>query len=128
MVFNTEYYSTLDRGFYHKNPPGAEPESVDFPEPREQITELTNREIGTTADANIYPITALQAKIREGVGRVEMTFLGTGKGGFGGQHEDFSLDVGRVNARTAPELASFGQPQVHRNHPGKLPQRLALYL
>jgi sugar phosphate isomerase/epimerase len=113
MAFNTEYYSTLDRGFYHQDPqkPFADVEEISFPESTEQGTQLTMREIGTTADANVYPLQALQAKIREGVGRVEMTFLGTGKGGFGGQQATPEI-LGKLEREQLRELAKINEVKV----------------
>ena len=79
MVFNTEYYSTLDRGFYHTEQ-YKDPIEVEFPEPSEQSTNLTAKEIGTGLNPMQYPLEALKAKIREGAAKVELTFMGTGKG------------------------------------------------
>ena len=86
VVFNTEYFSTLDRGYYTKE---ARDEavsrgvSVDFPEPVEQVTSLTARDIGTS-EADIgqgTPLQHIQAAIRQGAAKVEFTFFGTNKSG-----------------------------------------------
>ena len=71
MVFNTEYYTTLDRGYY--NAPAmlnAKEKGIyaDFPEPKEQITNLTALDIGAS-EADIgggTPLQKLQAAIRAG--------------------------------------------------------------
>jgi sugar phosphate isomerase/epimerase len=89
-IFNTEYFTTLDRGYYS---PETMAESkrketfagTDFPEANPVGTKLTAREIGTTMAPDTYPLQELQAKIRQGAAKLEMEFSGAGKSGFGGR-------------------------------------------
>src|SRR3989339_1595544 len=108
VVFNTDYYTALDRGFYHQESKWGPPSEVEFPETEEQATNLTPREIGTTVDANINPINAVQAKIREGVMKLEIPFFGTGKGGFGGQNATPEI-LGRQEKQHLKELARLNE-------------------
>ena len=110
MAFSTEYYSTLDRGFYHKEQ-YQEPVPVDFPEPSEPISNLTLKNIGTTIDFNINPVQALGAKIREGAARLEMGFSGMGKGGFGGQQATPEI-LGKLERQEFKELAKLNEVKV----------------
>lgn len=111
MAFNTEYYNTLDRGYYHYPKPNADPVSVEFPEPVEPISNLTYREVGTTIDANVNPIQGMNAKIREGAARLEMGFFGTGKGGFGGQNATPEI-LGKLEREQFRELAKINDVNV----------------
>jgi len=52
-IFNTEYYNTLDRGYYNKSAMLDAKEKgiyADFPEQREQITNLTALDIGSSEE------------------------------------------------------------------------------
>jgi hypothetical protein len=81
VIFHPDdYYSTLDRNFYHKEEASGKTSEVDFPDIPSEGTELTPREVGVGLDANVYPMTGLNAKIREGAAKVEITFMGAGKG------------------------------------------------
>lgn len=111
MVFNTEYYTTLDRGYY--SPPAmvnAQERGIysDFPEPKEQITNLTALEIGSS-EADIgggTPLQKLQAAIRAGSAKVEFTFFGTGKSG-GQQHTPES--IGKLEREQIQEMAKLNK-------------------
>jgi len=106
MIFNTEYYSTLDKGFYHKGPDDLTAREIAFPEPNEQVTNLTMREIGSSeADiGNGTPLQHIQAAIRQGSAKVEFTFFGSGKSG-GNQHTPES--VGRIERQQIREMANL---------------------
>lgn len=108
MTFNTEYYSTLDRGYYHTSPkdPLLEPSPVEFPEQSKSTTTLTAREIGSS-EADIgqgTPLQHIQAAIRQGTAKVEFTFFGTGKSGQG-QHTPES--VGRLEREQLKEITKL---------------------
>ncbi len=111
MVFNTEYYTTLDRGYY-STPAMIDAKEkgiyADFPEPKEQITNLTALDIGSS-EADIgggTPLQKLQAAIRAGSAKVEFTFFGSGKSG-GQQHTPES--VGRLEREQIQEMAKLNQ-------------------
>lgn len=111
MVFNTEYYTTLDRGYYSTPAMVSAKEKgiyADFPEPKEQITNLTALDIGSS-EADIgggTPLQKLQAAIRAGSAKVEFTFFGSGKSG-GQQHTPES--VGRLEREQIQEMAKLNQ-------------------
>jgi len=105
MAFFNEYYSTLDRGYYH-TAPYQNPNPVEFPEPHEQITNLTGYDIGSS-EADIgqgNPMQHLQAAIRAGSAKMEFTFFGSSKSG-SGQHTPES--VGRLEREQMKELATL---------------------
>ena len=113
MDFQHEYFSTLDRGFYNKgySDTGSDGGVAPRSEQAVEETTLTLKDIGTTADANVHPIQALQAKIREGAAKVEMIFLGAGKSGFGGQNATPEV-VGKLEREQLRELAKLNQVKV----------------
>ncbi|MEM4637519.1 MAG: TIM barrel protein [Candidatus Woesearchaeota archaeon] len=111
VVFNTEYYTTLDRGYYSKDAMIDAKEKgiyTDFPEYKEQITNLTGLDIGSS-EADIgggTPLQKIQAGIRSGSAKIEFTFFGSGKSG-GQQHTPES--VGRLERQQLQELAKLNQ-------------------
>ncbi len=116
-VFNVDYFTTLDRGYY--NPQniadakerGQSLGTTDFPEANEIGTELTAREIGTTMAPDTYPIQELQAKIRQGVAKLEIAFAGAGKSGFGGRGSTPEV-LGKKEREEFRELAKINQVEV----------------
>src|SRR3989338_5302395 len=110
-IFNTEYFNTLDRGYYtaaSKSEAVERGSYVDFPEASEPITNLTALEIGSS-EADIgggTPLQKLQAAIRQGSAKVEFTFFGQGKSGQG-QHTPES--VGTLERQQMQELAKLNQ-------------------
>ncbi|MGV8141433.1 MAG: TIM barrel protein [Candidatus Woesearchaeota archaeon] len=89
-IFNIDYFTTLDRGYYSPETMKASMNAgtyvgTDFPEATPVSTKLTAREIGTTMAPDTYPLQELQAKIRTGALKLEMEFGGAGKSGFGGR-------------------------------------------
>lgn len=110
-TFNTEYFNTLDRGYYNTAAAADAKDSgiySDFPEPKEQITNLTGLDIGSS-EADIgggTPLQKLQAAIRAGSAKVEFTFFGSGKSG-GQQHTPES--IGRIEREQIQELAKLNQ-------------------
>jgi len=125
-TFNIDYFNTLDRGYYHKDAAteiSGSNVSVDFPEDnladKGQGTKLTAREIGTTMAPDTYPIQELNAKIRQGVAKLEIAFAGAGKSGFGGrgatpevlgkrEREEFR-ELAKVNDVRVSTHATFGK-------------------
>lgn len=111
VIFNTEYYSTLDRGYYSDAALADAKQSgtfSEFPEPKEQITNLTALDIGSS-EADIgggTPLQKLQAGIRAGSAKIEFTFFGAGKSG-GQQHTPES--VGRLERQQMQELAKLNK-------------------
>ncbi|GIU69550.1 MAG: hypothetical protein KatS3mg002_0786 [Candidatus Woesearchaeota archaeon] len=111
VIFNTEYYNTLDKGYYNLSAMEEAKEKgiySDFPEPREQVTNLTALDIGSS-EADIgggTPLQKLQAAIRAGSAKVEFTFFGSGKSG-GQQHTPES--VGKLERQQIQELAKLNE-------------------
>ncbi len=100
MIFNTEYYSTLDRGYYN----ASKGKYVDDPVLKEPITNLTPFEMGSS-EADIgggTPLQKFDAAIRQGSAKVEFTFFGQGKSG-GQQHTPES--VGKIEREQIREMA-----------------------
>ncbi|MGV8086181.1 MAG: TIM barrel protein [Candidatus Woesearchaeota archaeon] len=121
-IFNVDYFNTLDRGYYSPQTL-AEAKSnntySDFPEANPIETKLTGREIGTTMAPDTYPVQELQAKIRQGVAKLEIAFSGAGKSGFGGrgstpevlgkrEREEFR-EMAKINDVTVSTHATFGK-------------------
>jgi len=101
VIFNTEYFNTLDRGYYQSK--GGL--YVDTPIEKEPVVNLGPREIGSS-EADIGQGTPLQkfdAAIRQGSAKVEFTFFGKGKSG-GGQHTPES--IGKIEREQIRELAN----------------------
>jgi len=123
-IFNTEYFTTLDRGYYspqtvHEAKMNGTYIGGDFPEGNPIGTELTAREIGTTMAPDTYPIQELQAKIRQGVAKLEIAFAGAGKSGFNGrgstpeilgkrEREEFR-EMAKINDVNVSTHATFGK-------------------
>jgi len=123
-IFNIDYFTTLDRGYYtEKTAEFAKNSGTyiggDFPEANPVGTELTAREIGTTMAPNTYPVQELQAKIRQGIAKLEIAFSGAGKSGFNGQNatpeilgkrerEEFR-ELSKINDVTVSTHATFGK-------------------
>ena len=123
-IFNTEYFTTLDRGYYTKQTEQAAKDNGtfiggDFPEANPVQTNLTANEIGTTMAPDTYPIQELQAKIRQGAAKLEIAFSGAGKSGFGGrgstpevlgklERQEFR-EMARINNVNVSTHATFGK-------------------
>jgi sugar phosphate isomerase/epimerase len=115
-VFNIDYFTTLDRGYYS-------PENIkesknagtfagtDFPEAEPIGTKLTGTEIGTTMAPDTYPLQELQAKIRTGAAKLEMEFGGAGKSGFGGRGATPEI-LGKKEREEFRELANLNDVRV----------------
>ncbi len=115
-VFNYahDYFSTLDRGYYNRESMDAAAEkgfSTSFPEEQKQVTELTALEIGTTMAPDTHPVRELQAKIREGAAKLEVSFAGAGKSGFGGRGATPEV-IGTEERRAFRELAKLNKVKV----------------
>ena len=124
-IFNTEYFTTLDRGYYSPQTiaeakrDGTFIGGGEFPEANPVGTTLTAREIGTTMAPDTYPVQELQAKIRQGAAKLEIAFAGAGKSGFNGrgatpeilgkrEREEFR-ELARINDVNVSTHATFGK-------------------
>jgi len=123
-IFNVEYFNTLDRGYYSPQTMSEAKSNGtyiggEFPEANPIDTKMTAREIGTTMAPDTYPLQELQAKIRQGVAKLEIAFSGAGKSGFGGrgstpevlgrkEREEFR-ELARVNDINVSTHATFGK-------------------
>jgi hypothetical protein len=78
MIFNQSYYNAMDRGYYMplsqgEGAPGDNPSEV-------PAIGLSPKDIGISAPPMQDQLKALQAKIFQGASRVELGFMGRGKG------------------------------------------------
>jgi sugar phosphate isomerase/epimerase len=117
-IFNVDYFTTLDRGYYSpqtiadaKKQGNFGGEGSAFPEANPIGTELTAREIGTTMAPDTYPIQELQAKIRQGAAKLEIAFAGAGKSGFNGRGSTPEI-LGKKEREEFRELAKVSQVDV----------------
>jgi hypothetical protein len=70
-----EYYSAMDR-YYGKLEPSDSPRG---PENKVEVSSLGPGQIGTSTNPMQHQVQAFAAKIREGAGKIELSFLGAGK-------------------------------------------------
>jgi hypothetical protein len=70
-----EYYTAMDR-YYGKLQPSDAPQG---PEKTVEISKVGPLEIGTSTNPMQHQVQAFAAKIREGAGKIELSFLGAGK-------------------------------------------------
>lgn len=116
-IFNVDYFTTLDRGYYSPETMAESKKAgtfagTDFPEGSlTPETTLTGREIGTTMAPDTYPIQELQAKIRQGVAKLEIAFSGAGKSGFNGRGSTPEV-LGKKEREEFRELAKLNDVYV----------------
>jgi len=115
-IFSTEYFTTLDRGYYSQQTISeAKRDGTyiggEFPEANPVDSKLTAREIGTTMAPDTYPIQELQAKIRQGVAKLEIAFAGAGKSGFNGRGSTPEI-IGRREREEFREMAKINDVSV----------------
>jgi sugar phosphate isomerase/epimerase len=117
-IFNVDYFNTLDRGYYSAQTMATAKSNDtfsggdgDFPEGNPIGTKLTAMEIGTTMAPDTYPVQELQAKIRQGVAKLEIAFSGAGKSGFGGRGSTPEV-LGRRERAEFRELAKLNNVSV----------------
>ena len=113
-IFNIDYFNTLDRGYYSSQTQKEAKESgkfAEFPIDDGMGSKLTPREVGTTMAPDTYPIQELQAKIRQGSAKLEISFAGVGKSGFGGRGSTPEV-LGKLEREQFRELAKINEVQV----------------
>jgi sugar phosphate isomerase/epimerase len=116
-IFNIDYFTTLDRGYYspetanESRKAGTFVAADDFPEGNPIGTKLTAREIGTTMAPDTYPLQELNAKIRSGAAKLEIEFGGAGKSGFGGRGATPEI-LGKREREEFRELAKLNDVRV----------------
>jgi len=117
-IFNVDYFTTLDRGYYSEQTISNAKQKGNFsgsgdafPEANPVGTELTAREIGTTMAPDTYPIQELQAKIRQGAAKLEIAFAGAGKSGFNGRGATPEI-LGKKEREEFRELAKVSEVEV----------------
>ena len=71
----TDYYSAMDR-YYGRLQPSDVPSAPSHPV---EVSGLGPAEIGTSTNPMQHQVSAFAAKIREGAGRIELSFIGAGK-------------------------------------------------
>lgn len=82
MIFNSGYYHSLDRTDYTMNSEGEMVEApIELSSGEKPLNlNLGPKQIGTNVNPFQHQLQALNAKIKEGAGKVEFEFFGTGKG------------------------------------------------
>ena len=113
MIFNQSYYSAMDRGYYiplkpEEQPPGEQQVSGDMIAPD---IGLSPKNIGISAPPFSGQLEGLKAKIFQGASKVELGFMGRGKGSMQGGNttpEMFGKDE-RIDIR---ELAKVNKIQL----------------
>jgi len=75
MIFNNGYYHSLDKNYMSASQEGP----VEFPSETTPIEGMRLNEIGTATNPMENVLNSVQAKIREGAGRIEFSFIGKGK-------------------------------------------------
>jgi len=111
MIFNQSYYNAMDRGYYipltdAEQPP--DPQSADMIAPE---IGLSPKDIGVSAPPFGDQLQALKAKVFQGASKVELGFMGKGKGSMQGGNttpEMFGKDE-RMDMR---ELAKINKIQL----------------
>ena len=113
MIFNQSYYSAMDRGYYiplkpEEQPPGEQQASGDM---IASDIGLSPKNIGISAPPFSGQLEGLKAKIFQGASKVELGFMGRGKGSMQGGNttpEMFGKDE-RIDMR---ELAKVNKIQL----------------
>ncbi|MFH1174929.1 MAG: TIM barrel protein [archaeon] len=75
MIFNTNYYHSLDQNYFSAEKEAAVP----FPQQEQAIEGMQLNEIGTSTNPMEHVLNSVQAKIKEGAGKIEFSFMGKGK-------------------------------------------------
>ncbi|MBI2664320.1 hypothetical protein HYX10_03190 [Candidatus Woesearchaeota archaeon] len=110
MIFNQSYYSAMDRGYYIPLQPGEQPPSEIPPDVVPELG-LSPENIGISAPPFGDQLQALKAKVFQGASKVELGFMGRGKGSMQGGNttpEMFGKDE-RIDIR---ELAKVNKVQL----------------
>ena len=81
MQFQHSYYNTLDAGYYVEPEKAIETPLNPVPNPDKVIsTKFQPQNIGFGSNPFQHPIQGINARIREGVGYIDIPFFGAGKG------------------------------------------------
>ncbi len=78
-VFNTDYYRKMDSEYI--NP--RDPEFSELDEPikaKEDSINLTPSQVGAGTNPFVHPIQGVEARLKDGASKMEITFFGQGKG------------------------------------------------
>jgi sugar phosphate isomerase/epimerase len=109
MIFNNAYYNSMDRGYYTKLAPGEGP-AEQGPQDEAAIG-LSPKDIGISAPPMQDQLQALKAKIFQGASRVELGFMGRGKGSMA-QGSTTPEMYGREERIDIRELAQLNEVQL----------------
>ena len=104
------YMGSFDRyGFTPVYGPEFEEVSPEPSEKKEPLTKLPPNRIGISANPFARPIDALQQRLREGASKVELAFMGAGKG----NKQAFTPEsIGKVERRALKDLAKINEAEV----------------
>ncbi|MFC1648481.1 hypothetical protein ACFL1B_03395 [Nanoarchaeota archaeon] len=74
------YYHSMDQNYYIPDGQQADSDLNVLPQPESPLSSLGPGEIGFSSNPFQHPIQAIQARIKEGVGYIDIPFFGAGKG------------------------------------------------
>ncbi len=110
MIFNQSYYNAMDRGYYIDLKPEEQPAAYQ-PEGTVPDIGISQKDIGVSAAPFGDQLQALKARVFQGASKVELGFMGRGKGSMQGGNttpEMFGKDE-RIDIR---ELAKINKVQL----------------
>ncbi len=110
MIFNQSYYNAMDRGYYIDLKPDEQPAAYQ-PEGTVPDIGINQKDIGVSAAPFGDQLQALKARVFQGASKVELGFMGRGKGSMQGGNttpEMFGKDE-RIDIR---ELAKINKVQL----------------
>ena len=118
MMFNQSYYNSMDRGYYIPLEDGEQPAS-EVPENVAPDIGLDIKDIGISAPPFGSQLEGLKSKIFQGAKKVELGFMGSGKGSMQGGNttpgmfgKDERMDIRELAKINKVQLTTHASPNI----------------